>query len=159
MTQDEHNQPSSPACWAHEADDAYMGFAPRDELLAFLNELLEAERAGSHVALRTAAEAADVETKALIEAIQRDEAHWCAVLMTAIKALGGEPSKRVGAFAQKAMAIVELGERLAFINRGQGWVVRKLREMLPKIRDDRIHQDLAEMLSAHERNIALVEKR
>ena len=40
-------EPSSPACLAHEADDAYMGYATKDELASFLNELLEAERAGT----------------------------------------------------------------------------------------------------------------
>ncbi len=159
MPQNENPELSSPACWAHEADDAYMGYASRDELLAFLNELLEAERAGSRVTLRTAAEVSDAGTKALIEAVQRDEAHWCGVLMKAIQTLNGEASKRTGAFYEKAMAIPGLPERLAFLNRGQGWVVRKLREMLPRIRDDRIHHELAEMLAAHERNIALVEGR
>jgi hypothetical protein len=36
----------SPACSMHEADDGYMGYVTKDELVAFLNELLEAERAG-----------------------------------------------------------------------------------------------------------------
>ena len=31
--------PSSPACLAHEADDAYMGFATREEIVRFLTEL------------------------------------------------------------------------------------------------------------------------
>jgi nitronate monooxygenase len=31
---------SSPACFANEADDAYMGYAGKRELIAFLNELL-----------------------------------------------------------------------------------------------------------------------
>ena len=60
----------------------------------------------------------------------------------------------MGAFYEKAMTIVELGERLKFLNRGQGWVVRKLREILPRVRDDRLHADLAEMLRLHETNIA-----
>ena len=50
MTSKPDNEPSSPACLAHEADDAYMGYATREELAAFLNELLEAERAGTGVA-------------------------------------------------------------------------------------------------------------
>ena len=45
---------SSPACSMHEADDAYMGYAGKDELIAFLNELLEAERAGARVTLESA---------------------------------------------------------------------------------------------------------
>ncbi|MBI3199040.1 MAG: hypothetical protein HYZ40_16340 [Rhodospirillales bacterium] len=36
---DEPKEPSSPACLAHEADDAYMGFATRAEIAAFLTEL------------------------------------------------------------------------------------------------------------------------
>ncbi len=36
---DEPEEPSSPACLAHEADDAYMGFATRAEIAAFLNDI------------------------------------------------------------------------------------------------------------------------
>jgi hypothetical protein len=32
-------KPSSPACLAHEADDAYMGFATKDEIAVFLKAL------------------------------------------------------------------------------------------------------------------------
>jgi hypothetical protein len=39
-------EPASPACSAHEADDAYMGFASRAEIVVFLKELEAAERAG-----------------------------------------------------------------------------------------------------------------
>ena len=39
-------EPASPACSAHEADDAYMGFASRAEIAAFLKELAAAEQAG-----------------------------------------------------------------------------------------------------------------
>jgi hypothetical protein len=35
-------------------------------------------------------------------------------------------------------------------------VVRKLREMLPRVRDDRLHVDLSAMLRSHEVNIDLV---
>lgn len=33
------DDPASPACLAHEADDAYMGFATREEIVRFLTEL------------------------------------------------------------------------------------------------------------------------
>ena len=45
--------------------------------------------------------------------------------------------------------------RIAFLNRGQGWVVRKLREMLPRVPDDALYVDLAHMLSSHVANITL----
>jgi hypothetical protein len=44
--QEEPKEPSSPACLAHEADDAYMGFATKAEIAAFLKALAEAEKAG-----------------------------------------------------------------------------------------------------------------
>src|SRR5437762_3178489 len=120
---------SSPACSMHEADDAYMGYAGRAELITLLNELLEAERAGARVTLESARAAGSGPIAELMRTIQRDEARWCAMLLGHIKALGEVPSPKLGAFFGKAMAIPDLAERITFLNRGQGWVVRKLREM------------------------------
>ena len=39
---DEPTDPASPACLAHEADDAYMGFATREEIASFLAGLATA---------------------------------------------------------------------------------------------------------------------
>lgn len=110
---------SSPACSMPEADDAYMGYAGKDELTALLNELLEAERAGARVTLESARAAGSGLIAELMWRIQRDEARWCAMLADHVRLLGGSPTPTVGAFYGKAMAIVDLGER---INRGQaGW--------------------------------------
>ena len=146
---------SSPACSMHEADDAYMGYMAREELIAFLNELLEAERAGARVTLESAHAARSGPIAKLMSDIQRDEARWCAMLARHLKAFGVAPSMKVGAFYEKAMAITDLAERIAFLNRGQGWVVRKLRGAMPRIRDNHIHADLSEMLRSHEANIAI----
>jgi len=58
MTSRNDNAPevesSSPACSMHQADDAYMGYAGKEELTAILTELLEAERAGVRVAHESA---------------------------------------------------------------------------------------------------------
>ena len=131
-----------------------MGFATRAEIAAFLNELLEAERAGTGVALKSAQAADGTPYGDLLRDIHKDEARWCAMLLKQLKALGEPASPRIGAFQEKAMAIPGLAERIAFLNRGQGWVVRKLGEMLPKVRDDSLHKDLADMLRSHETNIA-----
>jgi hypothetical protein len=127
----------------------------RADLIVFLNDLLEAERAGAKVALESAAEASDPVIVALLKNIQKDEAQWCAMLFRQIKLMGGEPSLRIGAFHGKAMAIRDLKERIVFLNRGQGWVVRKLREVTPRVRDEALHADLAHMLSSHVANITL----
>ena len=47
-----------------------------------------------------------------------------------------------------------MAARLAFLNRGQGWVARKLREALPRIAEDDVHAALKEMLETHDANIA-----
>lgn len=148
------NTLASPICYARDADDLYAGYATRQDLLAFFNELLEAERAGARITARTAAEASDMQMRVLMRDIQRDEARWCAMLLGWIAQLQGEASPRVGAFYEKCLAIGDLTERVAFINRGQGWVARKVRDMLPKVRDDAMHADLTAMLESHEENIA-----
>src|SRR4051812_4203737 len=150
----ERPEPASPACLAHEADDSYMGYATKDELAAFLNELLEAERAGTGVALKSGPAAAGTRFADLLRDVHHDEARWCAMLLKQLKVLGMPASTRIGAFEGKALAIEGLPERMAFLNRGQGWVVKKLREMLPKVRDESLHRDLSEMLTSHEANIA-----
>lgn len=127
--------------------------ARQAELLTPLNELLEAERAGSRVCLLTAEEAKDPQLAALVKDIQGDEAHWCTVLTQAVLRLGGTPSSRIGSFNERAMAIPDLQERLAFLNRGQGWVVKRLRELLPQVRDPELHEQLTDMLDAHQTNI------
>jgi nitronate monooxygenase len=146
---------SSPACLMHEMSDAYMGYAGKDELTVFLNELLEAERAGARVALESARAAGSGPLADLLRTVQRDEARWCAMLLRHVKALGEKPSPETGGFYGKAMAITDLRERIAFLNRGHGWVVRKLREILPRVRDGDLHASLSEMLQSHVANINL----
>ena len=74
--------------------------------------------------------------------VRADEARWCAMLSRQIRRLGGTPSRKCGAFRGKAMAIADPIERLAFLNRGQAWVVRKLVELMRRVRDDALHADL-----------------
>jgi Domain of unknown function (DUF6306) len=101
-SEDEPAELSSPACSMSEADDTYMGYAGRAELVGFLNELLEAERAGARVTLKSAREAGAGPVAKLLWTIQRDEARWCAMLIRHIKTLGETPSAKVGAFYNKA---------------------------------------------------------
>ena len=144
---------ASPVCYARGAKDTYMGCLDREALIDALNELLEAERAGAQVGARLVTDTNDPELKALGHVIRADEVRWCSMLMAAIKALDAEPSPVIGAFYEKTMAIADVEARIAFVNRGQGWVVRKLGALLPQVRDDGLHIQLREMLVAHENNI------
>ncbi|AOJ67005.1 2-nitropropane dioxygenase [Burkholderia ubonensis] len=133
--------------------------AQRDALLSVLDELLEAERAGARVASETAAEIHDPELHRLVAGIRLDEAHWCSVLVDAIRSLNATPTRKTGAFYEKAMAIDDLAERMAFLNRGQRWVVRKLQALLPTLDNPEIHHALTLMLVSHEKNIGHVDAR
>jgi hypothetical protein len=147
---------SSPACSLGRLEDAELGYAPLQELQQRLNVLLEAELAGARVCHDSAHGADGAALGELLRSLQADEAQWCAMLAGHIRACGGTPSSRVGDFYEKAMAVAELPARMALLNRGQGWVVRKLRELLLRVRDESLRADLQRMLDSHEANIARV---
>lgn len=130
----------------------------RDELLVFLNEMLEAERAGAKALLHISKDAHDSAASALAMQMHHDEARWCAMLIAAIRKLDAAPSEATGAFCEKVLAIPEEKARLAFVNRGQGWVVKKLKDAIPRIEDAHLAKNLRVMLASHEDNIAKVDE-
>ena len=123
-------------------------------LLDLLGQLLEGERAGARGVGIMSRQAQNALARAELTDIARDEARFCAMLTRHITRLGGMPSTATGAFYDKLMAIEDPAQRLDFLDRGQGWVVRKLREALPGIADEPLRADLADMLETHERNLA-----
>jgi len=125
-----------------------------DELVMFLNELLEAERAGAKVLSVLVAEGTAPGGQSLLREIAHDEARYCALLTRLIEAQGGVPSGATGSFRDKVLACETLIERLELLNRGQSWVVRKLEQSLPQIRDIAISTELAEMRDTHRANVA-----
>lgn len=141
---------SSPACAMGEADDVYMGYAGRDEILIALNALLEASRAGARGALATEPQAPTGPTLAMLQAVLAAETEACAMLLGHIRTLGGVPSPRIGAAYGKAMALLDVSERIAFLNRERGQVVCALRKLLPRVRDLALHGDLKRLLATQE---------
>ncbi len=125
----------------------------RAELIDELNVLLEAERAGARVGAALEKEAAGGGFEPLAKLIHADEIKWSRALFEAVRGLGAEPSDKVGDFYERTMAIEGFEARLAFVNRGQGWVARKLRELAPRIEDAALRATLQEMLDAHVVNI------
>lgn len=141
---------ASPSCYASEGDEAYMGFLSHAELVAFLNVLLEAERAGARAAARLVVDLTDQAARAAMKDLHANEVFCCRLLLDEIAALGEVPSPRTGDFYDKLMAVEGNEARVAFLAKGQRWVARKLRENLPKIRPDALHARLTEMLALHE---------
>jgi len=95
-----------------------------------LNELLEAERAGVDTLSRLFPEARDPDMRKLFEDVRDDEAWSCAGLVRCIKTLSGTSSEKKGDFAEKVMREHTLAARLRLLNRGQGWVVKRLDGLL-----------------------------
>ena len=130
----------------------------RDELAALLNLLLEAERAGAR-ALSAWLDELPVESPAWprLRAIQRDEARNCALLVDLLIGVGVKPSPKTGDFARRASEVVGWGNRLAFLNRGQAWVVRTLSTALPRLAASAGREVLERMRDSHRDNIAACE--
>ena len=125
------------------------------DLVAVLNELLEAERAGARLLADWMADApAGSALYESLKAVQRDEAQNCAILIRYIKDAGGAPSSATGAFYGKALAIREWRARLEFLNRGQGWVVKRIAAALPQLPDSPARAMLQAMHDSHVANIA-----
>ncbi|MDE3208297.1 MAG: nitronate monooxygenase, partial [Pseudomonadota bacterium] len=105
-----------------------------EEVIAFLNTLLKAERAGAKVIAQfMLAYPEQSNTWNKLREMQRDEARNCSILIALLHHAGGVPSHETGDFLGKALAIQNAQERLQFLNRGQSWVARKIPEWIPKI--------------------------
>lgn len=124
-----------------------------EALQQLLTTLLHAERAGVRVCLFSRSQAPTPRHKQLLQEIQRDEAKSCLTLINCLKTLDCVPDNSVGDFVEKCLAIENFDERLRFLNRGQGWVAKKIREALPLIEHPAIKQQLTDMLNDHRRNL------
>jgi hypothetical protein len=148
---------ASPACSLHEIAADYFGTVPpmpKQEVIGLLNGLLEAERAGAKV-LAAFLDDYERDTPAWrqLAAVQRDEARNCAILVDLIRRLGGVPSAATGDFLGKALAVEGKAARLQFLNRGQGWVARRIAEALPNVKDAIVRGALSAMHESHLLNI------
>lgn len=144
---------ASPPCLLGQLDPVWLGGLDKTELLALLNTLIEAERAGARSLVAMTAQAPEILRPALRE-LARAEAHWCASLVRHVRRLGGAPSGATGAFYGKLLAAPTLAARLDLLVRGQNWVTRRIGEALPRVFEPTLGADLAAMRQDHERNTA-----
>src|SRR5207247_7102670 len=96
--------------------------------------------------------------KKLFEEIRNDEAWSCAGLVRSIKTMGGTMSEGKGAFAEKVMSEPTLAARLRFLNRGKGWVVKRLDGLLGETLPASVSGFLEEMKTRHVTNIEACER-
>ncbi len=130
----------------------------KDELIDLLNRLLEAERSGVRALSGMLKPLPEGELKNGLKKAKGDEARYVAGLHAFLKQLGVIPSGKVGDFADRLLAIDGITEQLRFLNRGQGWVVRKIQALLPALTDQAMRDFFTEMLDTHRKNIAWAEK-
>jgi nitronate monooxygenase len=132
---------------------------PVQELGRLLNLLLEAERAGARL---LAAYLDELPTGTAewvgLHAVQRDEARNCAVLIPCLLKADVTPSMVTGDFYRKGLELKDWRERLQFLNRGQGWVAKRIADALPRIAPCTTRSALQEMHESHLTNIALCEQ-
>ena len=116
---------SSAPCSMREADDVYMGYAPREEIVATLSDLLAVMEKGAAPDVH---QRPDVDQGPDVDMWARDRAWAVATLRRHIAALAGTPSAPVmGADA--------------------GMARQRVTALLPRIRDDALHADLALILA------------
>lgn len=145
----------SPPCYAGEFP-GYFGetAAPDPALVARLNALLEAERAGAKLLSLLARDAAPGSAlRALLEALHHDEAAGAVGLYRALRRLGAEASSDTSNFVERTLALDGMAQRLAFLNRGQEWVVRRIDDLLPDVCAGELRTLLDAMRAWHVGNI------
>jgi hypothetical protein len=128
------------------------------EVIAALNELLEAERAGVEVMSRLLAEAPTDELRQLFARVRDDEAWSCAGLAAAVTRLGARISSGKGDFAARVFAVAGLPARIRLLNRGQAWVARRLDRLLEQPLDQETASFLRAMRDTHVTNIESCER-
>ena len=133
---------------------AAQAFA-RAEWCAFLNRMLEAERAGARALLEFLGEyARDGEAWKVLRKIQGDEAHNCVVLGEVLKRAGEPYSHATGEFLDKALALRGRRARLEYLCRGLGWSVREIEAALPRVPDEPGVKALIRIRDTHRASLA-----
>jgi hypothetical protein len=148
---DEIRRYASPVCYAHEFE---INPLQNSETVAFLNGLLEGERAGAQGLTAMSKTCTDAALKQLLLDVARDEGRYCVMLRSHLQRFGGTPTDVTGVFYQKLMAREGLAAQLKLLDRGQSAVVRMIDETLPRIADAALRDALTEMREVHVRNIA-----
>jgi len=141
---------------AHSKPDPKPDSKPfsRAEWCAFLNRMLEAERAGARALLEYLGEhERKSEGWKVLRKVQGNEAHNCVLLGDLLKRAGEPYSHATGEFLDKALAVQGRRKRLEFLCRGLGWSVREIENALPRVTDAKGGEVLGMIRDAHRESI------
>jgi hypothetical protein len=125
----------------------------RDEQIAFLNRMLEAERAGANALLNILEEhPRRGEAWASLRRVHADEAHNCVLLGKQIQRLGADYSHATGDFLGKLLAVEGRRARVEFLVKGLRWAIERFDEAEPRL-DAEARQTIAGIRASHLRSI------
>ena len=120
--------------------------------------MLEAERAGAKALVVFMSDwPRHGEEWNALRKVQADESHNCAMLGEMLKRAGTAYSHATGEFFDKAIAVKEPRERVAFLIKGLSWAMRRFDEALPRIQRDDVRRVIEGMRERHGRSIAACE--
>ncbi|MGH7841844.1 MAG: DUF6306 domain-containing protein [Candidatus Binataceae bacterium] len=128
------------------------------QLEDFLNLLGEAERAGGRILHELTSQARSLELREMLKKVAHDEGYYAGELAAHVRRLGGTASNKTGDFVEKVRAVPDFKGRLELLNRGQRWVIRKIVEQLPSLKDEPLQAFLRVMADGHETNIGALDK-
>jgi nitronate monooxygenase len=131
-----------------------MGPEKTSDIIAFLDLMLECERAGAKSLRRFEHMTPPDEVAKALPRLFADEARYCAGLSQQIVRLGGQPGGRTGDFLEKILAADDWQARFDLLVRGQRWVARRIEEKIPEIDDPELKAFLSEMHGTHLANVA-----
>lgn len=132
----------------------FSGAFSEPELGAFLNRMLEAERAGAKALLVFMDEhERQGEAWKMLRRVQAEEAHNCALLGKLLERGGHTYSHATGEFFDKAIAVSGRRARIEFLILGLRWAVRKFEQALPRIGDPGMQATIRGMRDSHARSV------
>jgi nitronate monooxygenase len=125
----------------------------REEQVAFLNQMLEAERAGAKALLAILEQSPRRgEAWAALRRVHSDEAHNCALLGKQLERLGADYSHATGDFLGKLLAVEGVPARVEFLGKGLRWAVKRLDQAMPRLDED-ARATFARIRESHLRSI------
>ena len=132
--------------------DPRLAFS-QEEQVAFLNRMLEAERAGANALLNILEQhPRRGEGWLALRRIHADEAHNCVLLGKQIQRLGGVYTHATGDFLGKLLLVEGPRARVEFLAKGLRWAVKQFDEALPRL-DGEARDMIAAMRESHLRSI------
>ena len=123
---DEPREFSSPPCFMHELDPAWLGYLRREEVAALLGDLLAAEWSGTLL-----------------------EKAWLRAMLRRHLDRLSPPGRRLSPDEGSSDAAPEAAPS----EDRQAWLARRLHEALPRLHDDALRSDLGDLLGILEREM------